>query len=480
MNFFAAQRFLSTTNCSFRAFYFGALAILTALTAHAQDSSDSFRGTWLLQTPAKKGLTLLLKPNGQASYFWTSNTDRTVYPGEWTNQEEHAVITWADQSTHRIQREALGSKVSYSNPNSGDSYTVQAEQIPQDILGQWAKAPSIAEEVRSEQSKIKGFYGIWKTSDTNYIFIEEDRSAASISGPHSTDIQGAWARQGKELHIAWDSGEYSILRENKRGFDYKRIHAGVLIEEDSTEYSTALRCTAELVPAKWLNDYQADRIADSDDSFFDNRRSALEFYRGGWIIKRGQKLFESIQIGRFGGLQSSRKDALAGSWRMDGQDIFMRWDDGMRSILNPIGHGFILCEYAAGRPLDGVPTRILAAAPIDSTKLQQQIKDRKAIHYNTLELSQSAQTHFKFTERSWSRRLVNWVWPFSDKTPNMLAPKEVKQTADSQDPWWWFLWSDDSSVAAASEITQPSAAKIQQPTINPAKNVSEKNWYWPF
>ena len=62
---------------------------------------------------------------------------------------------------------------------------------------------------------------------------------------------------------------------------------------------------------------------------------------------------------------------------MDGQDIFMRWDDGMRSILNPSGHGFILYEYAAGRPLDGVPTRIFPAAPIDSAKLEQQIKDRK-------------------------------------------------------------------------------------------------------
>ena len=46
---------------------------------------------------------------------------------------------------------------------------------------------------------------------------------------------------------------------------------------------------------------------------------------------------------------------------MQGQDLFMRWDDGMRKILSPIGRGFVIYEYRPGRPLDGVPTRTHAA-----------------------------------------------------------------------------------------------------------------------
>ena len=484
MNSFSAQRSLRPINRLFGAFCFCMLSIFAGLTASAQSQSDLFRGTWLLQTPAKEGLTLLIKANGRASYFWATNTDRTVYQGIWTLDGEQAIVTWEDQSSHRIEREALGFIFTYTNPNTNESYAARAEQIPKDILGQWAKPPTIADELRSERDQAKGFFGIWSTGDGQYIFVEDDRSAASNIGPHSEGLRGAWARQGSELHIVWDSGDYSILRENDRGYAYKQIAPGGLIEEDTTKFRSAARTVADNVPADWLSTYQAEREAYAGGIAFASRKSAREFYRGSWIIHRGEKTFEGINIERFGGLESTRKKELSGSWRMDGQDIFMRWDDGLRSILNPLGHGFILYEYAAGRPLDGVPTRIFPAAPTNAAKLEKHLQDRKIVANRVIELAETAGVDLKAEDNSWGSTFARWAWPFGDETTEMnLQALEATDQPSSQDPWWWLFWSESSTnepsnvePAVATDESIDSAAK--QPAQAPAP--AKKEWYWPF
>lgn len=483
MNSFSAQRFLNFFNRRIR---FGALVLLSlcpALPALAQGQGDFFRGSWQLQTPEQGGLTLLLKSNGRAAYFWSDNTDRTVYQGEWSLQGETAVIEWADQSQHTIQRSALGFEVSYRGPADGGAYTVRAEQIPKEVLGQWAKPPTAGDELRSDRDQAKGFFGIWQVGEGKFVFVEDDRSAASVNAA-GQDLRGAWARQGSELHIAWDSGHYSILRENERGYGYKQIEPGVLIEEDATEFSAAARTVQDNVPAEWLSAYKKEREGSSGAVVFASRSSAREFYRGTWIIQRGTQTYERIEVERFGGLTSNRKRQLDGSWRMDGQDVFMRWDDGIRSILNPLGRGFLLYEYVPGRPLDGVPTRIFPAAPTDASKLAEHLQSRQAVTRQVLELAKTAGLNLERKNAGWGRTFARWAWPFSeDDAVEGLDPMESAEQPGSQDPWWWLFWSESGeSLPAGAEPAQAPQAEPKASTVapKPSAPATKKDWYWPF
>lgn len=483
MNSFSAQRYLALFHRRIR---FGALVLLAlcpALPALAQGNGDLFRGSWQLQTPDQGGLTLLVQSNGRAAYFWSDNTDRTVYAGEWSLQGETAVIEWADQGRHSIQRGPLGFEVSYTGPDGGGAYSVRAQQIPQEVLGQWAKPPTEGDALRSARDQAKGFFGIWQVGDGQFVFVEEDRSAATVDAA-GQDLRGAWARQGSELHIAWDSGHYSILRENERGYGYKQIEPGVLIEEDATEFSNTARTQPDTVPAEWLSRYRAAREASTGAIVFASRSSAREFYRGAWIVQRGAQAYERIEIERFGGLASNRKKQLEGSWRMDGQDIFMRWDDGMRSILNPLGRGFLLYEYAPGRPLDGVPNRIFPAAPTEASKLAEHLQSRKAVTRQVLELAATAGLNLQQEEAGWGRTFARWAWPFGeDAAAEGLEPLEGAEQPGSQDPWWWLFWSESGeSLPAGAEPAPAQLPAAPQPAPLPAgvAPATKKDWYWPF
>ena len=114
----------------------------------------------------------------------------------------------------------------------------KAQQVPAEVIGQWAKPPTKASKVASELNQAKGFLGVWKIGEdgTNakYIFVESDRSAATTAGGED-GLRGSWAKQGSELHITWDSGHYSILRPNKREFIYKMVEPGINIQDDYTK-----------------------------------------------------------------------------------------------------------------------------------------------------------------------------------------------------------------------------------------------------
>ena len=94
---------------------------------------------------------------------------------------------------------------------------------------------------------------------SKFIFVQRDRSAASAGGDSTRGHRGQWARQGRELHIIWDSGEYSILSETERGYTYKIVDSGEVIEEDATPAVSAIRTSDSQVPSAWLESYLAER-----------------------------------------------------------------------------------------------------------------------------------------------------------------------------------------------------------------------------
>ena len=488
-----------------------AISSFLGLGVHAQSKDELFRGTWQIDTPEKGALIIMVKSQSRASYFWGDNTDRTVYAGTWTSEGDTATLTWADGNQHRIEGDSLGFAISYIDAGGREHYVTKAQQVPAEILGQWAKPPTKASKVASELDQAKGFLGVWKIGEdgTNakYIFVESDRSAATTAGGED-GLRGSWAKQGSELHITWDSGHYSILRPNKREFIYKMVEPGLIIEDDEAIMRPAARIVEDRVPSSWATKYQAEREIKTGGIAFSSRKNARAFYRGDWIVKLSENRFERITLSRFGGLSTTLDSGLEGDWRMQGQDLFMRWDDGMRKILSPIGRGFVIYEYRPGRPLDGVPTRTYAAAPADSSKLAEHLKGREQVALQIVNLAEAAGIDPVQQEAAgWGRTFSRWVWPFGEDeaaaSANAMLEQEFEE-ADETAPWWWPFWSEkppkepiseseietESSQApnldkTTEEITVEAAVEnISEPPA--AEETSEKNarsvrdWTWPF
>ena len=460
------------------------LFISIKFSLYGQDVVEDYRGIWQIEAPNNGTLILIVKRNGLASYFWANNSDLNVYQGKWSNDASDTVLQWQDGSTHRISRDTSGYAITYNDNMEVERYTVKAQRLPEKLLGQWAKAPSMEDERLSDRAQAKGFFGTWKIeaeNDVYYIIIEDDRSAASNRTRESLNpngLRGSWAKQGSELHIAWDSGHYGILRQNERNYGFKLIAPGEIIENDLSEEHLATRTDNEKIPSKWYADYIAEKEIFGSNIAFTDPQNVSSFYRGAWIVQRTPETFERIDIGRFGGLKTSMDHTLEGDWRMSRQDIFMRWDDGIRKILSPIGQGFLLYEYKSGRPLDGVPTRIFSATPQNAKKLATQTKGQKTAAKQLLNL---AEANGMFTsnkkETGWEQSFARWAWPFDKAETSQPAEPLLQPTVDSSDtinPWWWPFWSEvpDSSLESKA-VTPPEKEVTYIDEINEKKTMSE-------
>jgi len=491
MSISSIWKYLQNLRPAFALIHCAILSFVLTSGSSAEGSDTLFRGTWQIESPENGSLILLLKGQGRASYFWGDNTDRTVYQGEWRSDENVAMLIWKDGSRHRIERNSLGFNATYIDSNGVESYSSGAQQIPEEVLGQWAKPPKTESDELSDRDRARGFFGVWKIgdgADANYVLVEEDRSAASTEGG-GDGLRGSWARQGSELHIAWDSGDYSIIRENQRNFSYKRIPPGQVIEADTSEMRPAIRTIEDQLPDEWMANYDRERTLYTGGIAFPDRKTARNFYRGDWIIKLSNDTFEQIEIGRFGGLRTSADNGLGGDWRMQGQDIFMRWDNGMRKILSPIGRGFVLYEYEPARPLDGVPVRIYAAAPAESEKLAEHLQGRQNVAQQIVQLAEKAGIDPSQQEDTgWGRTFARWAWPFGDEAAQK-STEEILQEAYEEDPnaspWWWPFWSENNQADKASES---DAANQAEGTGTETRGSDEKkkndrsirDWAWPF
>jgi hypothetical protein len=485
------------------------ISSLLSVTTHGQSNDELFRGTWQIDTPDQGALIMIVKNQGRASYFWGDNTDRTVYQGTWSRSEDSATLTWADGSQHRIERDSLGFAITYMTTTGTERYTAQAQQVPSEILGQWAKPPSRETELASDRDQARGFFGIWKVGEDDataeYVFVESDRSAATTANGKA-GLRGSWAKQGSELHIAWDSGQYSILRPNKREFIYKIIGPGKIIEDDETEMRSAARTIDEKVPSAWLANYKIERDIYTGGIAFSNRKNALAFYRGSWVVKLAEKRFERVEIQRFGGLSTSTDRGLEGDWKMQGQDIFMRWDNGVRKILSPVGRGFVIYEYKPSRPLDGVPTRLRAAAPADSAKLTEHLKGRENVAQQMIRLAEAAGIDPSQQDggAGWGRTFARWAWPFgadeAAASSDAMLEEEFEEAREG-DPWWWPFWSERTITEAAPEPIPteefdsaaleiaPETAEVGTTADDTSEEAGEspekmrrsaRDWVWPF
>jgi hypothetical protein len=467
------------------------LALSTTL--KAQTEGSTFQGVWDFTTPYGENYVLILKRNGLASYFRSDNQDRTVYQGTWEKTEDVASVKWPDSSTYNISLQTSGYTIQSSGPNPSNNFSAIAARVPGEVLGQWTKAPQEEDALKSDRDEAKGYFGTWKIGEDApyYVIVESDRSAASNwSGSKQGDrgLRGSWARQGSELHIIWDSGHYSILRGNDRGVTYKRIEPGAIIEEDTGESIATTRVKQDVIPSSWLNTYAVERENYTGGIVFSSRKAAREFYRGYWLIQRDENAYERFEIGRFGGLSTSRNPDLSGDWLMSGQDLFLRWDDGMRKILSPIGEGFVLFQFRPGRPLDGVPTQIFPSAPEDTAKLSEYINNRKDVARMLAESALDAGIDPK-SGYGWGQSFMRWVSPFSSNDSGLQSDAlivDAYEAPNRNDPWWWPFWSEVSpkeeapEAASAVNETETASAATNTEQSKPKAIAKETNWYWPF
>jgi len=475
MNCFSNQRFYATFNDSLKALLLCLLTLTLGFSLSAQEGEDVYRGTWQIDTPDDGAQILIVKRNGRASYFWGDNADRTVYQGTWISDANGATLKWNDGSSHRITRDTLGYAISYIDAASRERYTTQAQQVPKEVLGQWAKAPSKPDEQVSDRDKAKGFFGTWEVeaeAGNFYVIIEPNRSAATNwrkSEDDTRGLRGSWAKQGSELHIVWDTGHYTILKENDRDFSLKVIPPGTNIGQDDSQPLPASRTSDDNIPHDWFTLYTAEKATNTGGIAFASYKDANAFYRGSWIIQHRAEAYELIEISRFGGLKTSSDRTLEGTWRMTGQDIFMRWDDGMRKVLSPIGYGFVLYEYKPGRPIDGVPTRILPATPQDAAKLVENLQGRKIVAQQMHELAEAAGINTTPDDTGLGQTFMRWAWPFSeDEAPQSTDAllQEGYETGGTLDPWWWPFWSEkpineDTTETEASTDVETEIIEVQ-------------------
>lgn len=478
--------------------YFAALlAIAATQTLSAQQDEEFFRDTWVAKSPEQGSIVLHLKQNGRAAYFWADNADRSVYAGTWNYQDGSATLTWEDGSTHTFAQTDDGFTATYSGGTQGATYTSRAQKLPKNLLGQWARPPEREEDELSDRDRAKGYFGTWKVSAENgvhYIFIQSDRSAASNwnpTGQPGRGLRGAWAKQGADLHIAWNSGHYSIIRQSTRGYSYKKIEPGQVIEEDKQEYSPCVRSDESGVPTDWMSRYEEERKAPQISVAFTSRKEAIQFYRGEWIVRHREDAYEKIQLGRFGGLSTSRSADIEGTWQMSGQDIFMRWNDGIRRILSPIADGFLLYEYKAGRPLDGIPSRIHPTAPTDAKKLATHLNSRETAAQSILEMARAIGIEPSDSD-GFGSNFSRWAWPFSkkddtDTSSALFSEDTIADRPDLNNPWWWPLWSEKQvpeteadADAGATEMAEATPLEQADPPMPGKQKAEPKKWYWPF
>ena len=465
---------------------------MVATNLSGQAKTVSFEGAWAVASKTSDPLIVILKPNGEASYFDAKNTDRTLYKGKWSTLEGVATVQWADGSEHRFRRGSFDLAVTYRNAAGAEIKDLTAKAVPEGMLGQWAKPPAREDADTAEADA--SFFGVWqvkapKDGKAVFVIVSKDRSAATNNGgSDASGLYGSWIKQGSELHLVWENGDYSILREVARGHDYTRISAGVVIEDAPRDPKAITRTAEENAPADWLRSYRVHQAEAPAGYIFSSRKEARNFYRGDWLIQYQDERYERITIRKYGGLETSRDRNLNGDWLLSGQNVMLRWDDGMRKILSPTGRGFVYYSYVPGQPLDGVPTRIRPAALKEAGKLATLQAGRKAFGEALLTRAQAAGIEMDAQNKAGP---MEWAWPFGRKnaeTSEALLKGEGQTEAGlSNDPWWWPLWSDAAPETDTEEKTGEAAldpaseSDELEPKPGPEPLRSKKGgWYWPF
>ena len=417
-----------------------AASLLCGLSGILSYAESDYVGSWELTTPDQEGLHLIVKANGTAGYFWTDTAENQIYPGVWTADSEGIELLWENESRHVFSQQAESTQIDHYSASGKQVYSVKGTRIAKGVLGAWYQAPRDDHQAsKVSNGQYESLQGNWDLSDNRVLSILDDRVARLNSVTGQPEQRGRWTRKEQAIEIIWNTGDYSRLQQKGSDYIYTHIAATQPIHEASPTTQPITRNYSDLA-----------KVSPSEDHLtslsFDSRKEQIKFFQGTWILERSASEYERISIGRFGGVRSDRKYQLNGQWKTAQDGLDFTWDDGMRGQLLKIADAFIYLEYAAGRPLDGIPNRILKVAPIQLDRLSDS--------------SQVAQ-----------QQAASIVAAASQYPTNPAKPTQPAQ-ARNKAPRWWPLWT----YPAPKEAAEP--ALIPEPvTEHPAR---KKSWVWPF
>jgi hypothetical protein len=444
-------------------FSFWALLLLTveqpsSLNAAESDAAlraqvVSWLGTWEFSEPRSGPQFLILRAGGNASMFSGHANTSAVMQGRWRFDGVRLEVNWPERGIHVLERRDGDFLMSYIEPETeGFQFTVAATRMPTDYLGSWAVDPVSRRDQTQRENEDSGFFGNWliqpNGDEPYFILIRNDRSAAtSLTSKNaaSSGKLGTWARQGTELHITWEDASYTVFQVAGDAFSVVHFPTGESLDKERSDGIPARRIRRDAVDADWLERFNAERDEMGWGIRFETQRAAQRFYRGNWLVDRSDFGVERISLGRMGGIRSTRRPIARGEWRLSTQDLFLNWEDGFRQVITPIGSNFVLFEYAAGRPVDAVPSRVFQAVPEDLEKLSAAQRERKIAHpVFESEPVRAEQRGGWFSD----------LWPFGGERRQEF-PEDTFVQGDERsvnNPWWWPFWSENEAIDLGDEF----------------------------
>ncbi|MGB0418187.1 MAG: hypothetical protein ACPGF8_01220 [Opitutales bacterium] len=413
--------------------------LLCGLSGTLSYAESDYVGSWKLTTPQQGGLHLIIKDDGTAGYFWTDTAETQLHSGVWTADNSGIELLWEDDSRHVFTSDNEGTKIEYYSASQQRLYMVEGHKIAEGTLGVWYQAPRSQQRTADPNKLYESLQGSWNLQGNRILSILNDRVAQLYAEDGQLKQTGRWTRKEKALEIIWDTGNFARLQFEGSQYSYSEIAAAHTIHQASPIAAQVTRNyshTADALPA-------GNRPATLS---FDSRKAQVKFFQGTWIFKRSANEYERISIGRFGGVRSDRKYQLNGQWKTGVDGLELTWDDGMRGQLLKIGDAFVYLEYAAGRPLDGIPNRILNVAPT----LLDRLGDPSEVAY---------------------QRAANIIEAASQYPASPTKPKRPAHALNNA-PWWWPLWTDPKQEETAEPALIPES-EAERPA-------SKKSWIWPF
>ena len=131
-------------------------------------------------------------------------------------------------------------------------------KVSEGLLGEWALPPDY-ESPRNNYMP-STYFGLWETQDqknSQIIKILDNRTVISFSNEESTSklptiLQGEWDKHGKQLHVAWEDGTYSIIdNRNEKRVKLLNFDSGEEIIDDSSEYTLITQSQEESEKSYW-------------------------------------------------------------------------------------------------------------------------------------------------------------------------------------------------------------------------------------
>lgn len=447
---------------------------------------DDYKGVWLTEIEGE-AVYLLIKRNQIAHYFYKDRIDNSVYKGTWELDEGNFLLVSGLDFDHLSFR--LESDSETLNEDVTDHLNITTSRlikVPEEMLGEWARPPDYEEPKNKYMPST--YFGLWKTVDQatlRMIKVSDNRTAFNISEqsestPSPDKLQGEWYKHGKQLHIVWEDGTYSIIdNSNESMVKLSDYASGESISEKTEEYTVITQSQSESDEKYW-SENQSPMIERSNISLsqFDYK-AMLKFYRGEWMIldQTRPDAIEIMKFSRFGGVDLASDKGTDGNWYPSGRGCLINLDDGIRMRLKHIGSAFLVFVYEATRPLDGYPNKILKAAPLNPEKLD--LLSTKP--YFTMRLLE--QINQLNDQSSKSMPLIsNW----SDRDAINSPPSS---------PWWWPIWSDNTknnnkgsfSTNNSSESLTKESDSIASNKETSLKNktqsidqIKTSKWKWPF